>query len=157
MAKIDKSQYTKAQWKIVREERRRQKEHARHEKAQKKIKEQKETERTVKVADNDVAPAIISNTNNYIVCLKHGSKYDARYVNHLYNMTKRHCTVPFEFVCFTDDVSGIIPEVKTITLQHLGVYGWWYKPMFFDKNLPINWRLSIQSHSNRITREKAIF
>ena len=141
MAKIDKSQYTKAQWKIVREERRRQKEHARHEKAQKKIKEQKETERTVKVADNDVAPAIISNTNNYIVCLKHGSKYDARYVNHLYNMTKRHCTVPFEFVCFTDDVSGIIPEVKIITLQHLGVYGWWYKPMFFDKNLPIKGNL----------------
>ena len=41
MAKIDKSQYTKAQWKIVREERRRQKEHARNEKAQKKIEEQK--------------------------------------------------------------------------------------------------------------------
>ena len=94
MAKIDKSQYTKAQWKIVREERRRQKEHARNEKAQKKIKEQKETERTVKVVDN-VAPAIISNTNNYIVCLKHGSKYDARYVNHLYNMTKWDCRVAF--------------------------------------------------------------
>ena len=45
-------------------------------------------------------------TKNYVVCLKHGSKYSSEYVNKLYNMCKRHLTVPYEFVCFTDDLRG---------------------------------------------------
>ena len=77
-------------------------------------------------------------TKNYIVCLKHGSKYSAEYVNRLYNMTKRHCTIPFEFVCFTDDVRDIDPNVRIIKLKDIGVSGWWYKPMFFDKNLELD-------------------
>ena len=50
MAKVDKSQYSKAQWKIVQAERRRQKELDRKLKAQKKLEKQKGTERTVKVS-----------------------------------------------------------------------------------------------------------
>ena len=53
MAKVDKSQYTKAQWRIVREQRRRQKELDRAQKAHKKLEKQKDTERTVKVAVNE--------------------------------------------------------------------------------------------------------
>ena len=140
MAKVDKSQYTKSQWRIVREQRRRQKELDRAQKAQKKLEKQNDTERTVKVAVNE--PSIVHSVEtpdqlNYIVCLKHGAKYSADYVNRLYNMTKRHCTVPFTFVCFTDDIRDINPEIKTITLQPIGVSGWWYKPMFFDKNFPL--------------------
>ena len=73
MAKIDKSQYTKSQWRIVREQRRRQKELDRAQKAEKKLKKQEDTERTVKVADNDpviVHPVETSDQLNYIVCLK---------------------------------------------------------------------------------------
>ena len=141
MAKVDKSQYTKSQWRIVREQRRRQKELDRAQKAQKKLEKQNDTERTVKVAVNE--PTIVHSVEtpdqlNYIVCLKHGAKYSADYVNRLYNMTKRHCTVPFTFVCFTDDIRDINPDIHTISLKHIGVYGWWYKPIFFDKAFPLN-------------------
>ena len=44
MAKVDKSQYTKEEWRIVREERRRQKEYDRAQKALSKLKKQKEME-----------------------------------------------------------------------------------------------------------------
>lgn len=75
---------------------------------------------------------------NYIVCLKHGTKYSSEYVNVLYNMTKRHTTIPYEFVCFTDDTRDINPDVRTIPLKPIGVYGWWYKVIFFDKNFPLD-------------------
>ena len=44
---------------------------------------------------------------NYVVCLKYGDKYSADYVNKLYNGVKRNLTVPFEFVCYTEDPKGI--------------------------------------------------
>ena len=72
MAKIDKSQYTKEQWKVIREQRRRQKAIDRAKKAQKNNLEAKDTERTVKVAVNE---PILDKRANYIVCLKHGTKY----------------------------------------------------------------------------------
>jgi len=76
-----------------------------------------------------------TDTKNYIVCLKHGVKYSSEYVNTLYNMVKRHTTVPYEFICYTDDVRGIKAEITTERLVENGMHGWWYKPMFFDKNL----------------------
>jgi hypothetical protein len=75
---------------------------------------------------------------NYIVCLKHGTKYSSLYVNVLYNMVKRHTTIPYEFVCFTDDTRDINPDIRTIPLKPIGVYGWWYKVIFFDKNFPLD-------------------
>ena len=47
-------------------------------KAHKKLEKQKDTERTVKVAVNP--QSISTNTKNFIVCLKHGTKYGAEYV-----------------------------------------------------------------------------
>ena len=76
MAKVDKSQYSKAQWKIVQAERRRQKELDRKQKAQKKLEKQKGTERTVKVPDYIPPHVPLDVEPNYIVCLKHGTKYD---------------------------------------------------------------------------------
>ena len=136
MAKVDKSQYTKEQWRVVREQRRKQKALDRERKAQKSSIGVKDTERTVNQVVNDYQP--VSKGSNYIVCLKHGAKYDSTYVNNLYNMVKRHCTLPFEFVCFTDDIRDINPDIHTISLKHIGVYGWWYKPIFFDKAFPLN-------------------
>ena len=49
---------------------------------------------------------------NYVVCLKYGNKYSAEYVNKLYNGVKRNLTIPFEFVCFTEDIGTIDPAIR---------------------------------------------
>ena len=73
---------------------------------------------------------------NYVVCLKYGNKYSAEYVNKLYSMVKRNLTIPFEFVCYTEDATGIDTNIKTESLIVIpGVTGWWYKPMFFNPAL----------------------
>ena len=54
-----------------------------------------------------------------IICMKWGTKFPAEYVNKLYGMVKRNITVPFHFVCFTDDNNGIRPEVEVKTLPEL--------------------------------------
>lgn len=71
----------------------------------------------------------------YFVCLKHGRKYDAEYVNTLYRMFKRNCTLDVEFICFTEDPSGLDQEIQVRSLPKVNVQGWWYKPMFFNRNL----------------------
>ena len=73
---------------------------------------------------------------NYILCLKHGTKYSADYVNKLYNGVKRHCTLDFEFVCLTDDPRGINENIKILSLPG-GISGWWCKPYMFSKDLPL--------------------
>ena len=45
--------------------------------------------------------------DNYVVCLKHGEKYSADYVNKLHSMVSRNCSIPFEFICFTENTKGI--------------------------------------------------
>jgi len=124
LAKLDKSKYTKAEWQKIRNERRRQK----HEPKPKPVVVQ------------DVLPIQskeASERKNYILCLKHGSKYDPDYVNRLYNMCKRHCTIPFEFVCLTEQTQGLDPDITTIALPG-GLAGWWYKPYIFSEELGLN-------------------
>jgi len=74
---------------------------------------------------------------NYILCLKHGTKYSADYVNKLYNMVKRNCTLDYTFVCLTDDTRGLNKDILTIPLPG-GIAGWWCKPYMFSKDLPLN-------------------
>jgi hypothetical protein len=114
LAKVDKSQYTKEEWRIIKEQRR----------------QEKLTKQIV-----DVAPS--PDNKYYVLCLKHGNKYSADYVNKLYNMVKRHCTLDYEFVCLTDNPKGINPNVKILPLPG-GISGWWCKPYMFSKDLPIN-------------------
>ena len=47
-----------------------------------------------------------------IVCMKWGDKFPATYVNKLYAMVSRNLTLPFRFVCFTDDSKDIRSEVE---------------------------------------------
>lgn len=75
---------------------------------------------------------------NYVVCLKWGNKYNIDYVNTLARMVARHTTIPYEFVCFTDNSAGVDANIRTIPLPKLPVNGWWYKPYFFSTQLPIN-------------------
>jgi len=77
-----------------------------------------------------------SGATRYVVCLKYGNKYSADYVNKLYNMVKRNLTLDYEFVCFTEDATGIDPAIRIEPIPLIsGVTGWWYKPMFFNPNL----------------------
>jgi hypothetical protein len=50
---------------------------------------------------------------NYVICMKWGTLYGPEYVNILASMVKRHLTVPHTFVCYTDDTTGIHPDIET--------------------------------------------
>lgn len=76
-------------------------------------------------------------TENWIVCLKHGDKYSAEYVNILYNMVHRHCTIPFKFACITEDPSGLNSAIHHVNLPRQQLYGWWYKPWVFSSEFPL--------------------
>ena len=68
-----------------------------------------------------------------IVCLKWGEKYSPQYVNVLYNMCKRHCTIPFDFVCLTENPTGLIKEIIVKPLPKDPLHGWWMKPFVFSQ------------------------
>ncbi|MEC9343851.1 MAG: glycosyl transferase, partial [Pseudomonadota bacterium] len=51
-----------------------------------------------------------------VACIKWGEKFPAYYVNRLYAGVKRFMDRPFRFVCFTEDASGIRPEVEVFPL-----------------------------------------
>lgn len=68
-----------------------------------------------------------------VICLKHGTKYDPVYVNNLYNMVKRHLTVPYHFVCFTDDPNGLNEGIDIRLLPKGKFEGWWWKPYIFKQ------------------------
>ena len=56
---------------------------------------------------------------NYIACLKHGTKYSPEYVNVIYNMVRRHCTIDYKFICFTENAKGLDPEITVLSLIHI--------------------------------------
>ena len=42
-----------------------------------------------------------------IICMKWGTKYGPEYVNRLASMVRRNITIPYRFVCMTDDATGL--------------------------------------------------
>jgi hypothetical protein len=53
-------------------------------------------------------------------------------------MVKRNLNLSYEFVCFTECAKGLDKDIRVEPLSQIeGVHGWWYKPMFFNPNLPI--------------------
>ena len=58
-----------------------------------------------------------------IICMKWGDKYGADFVNKLYAMVQRNITIPFQFVCFTENAEGIDPDVVIYPLPSLGLPG----------------------------------
>ena len=76
---------------------------------------------------------------NHIVCVKWGNKYVSKYANVLYNMVKRHTTVPFEFHCITDDPTGLDSHIKTILLPKNDpiIKTWWSKLWMFGGHFPL--------------------
>ena len=53
-------------------------------------------------------------------------------------MVRRNCTLPFEFICYTEDTTGLNNSIRTMDLTGAyGVQGWWHKPLLFNPNNPI--------------------
>lgn len=115
MPKLDKSQFTKSQWQAIRDQKR-------LEKSRPKITQPQVT---------------YENEKYYVLCIKHGTKYSYEYVNRLYNMVKRNCSLEFEFICLTDNANGIHKDVKILSIPS-GLTGWWCKPYMFSSDLQIN-------------------
>jgi hypothetical protein len=73
-----------------------------------------------------------------IVCLKWGTKYGPEYVNRLYAGVKRNTTLQFKFWCFTEDATGIRPEIKAVPLPYAAqLDSWWNKLNLFSNDIPI--------------------
>ena len=60
-----------------------------------------------------------------ILTLKWGTKYGPEYVNRLYAGVDRHLTLDFRFLCFTDDSSGLHPEVEAHPIPDFGIPPAW--------------------------------
>lgn len=61
-----------------------------------------------------------------ITCIKIGDKFDAEYVNKLYNMVRRQTDAPF--FCFTDNPEGIKEGVTVVEIdvsEYLEWENWW--------------------------------
>jgi hypothetical protein len=56
-----------------------------------------------------------------VICMKWGKLYGPEYVNHLRAGVARHLKRLYRFVCFTDDGSGLSPEVEVLPLPELGL------------------------------------
>jgi hypothetical protein len=52
-----------------------------------------------------------------IICVKWGDKYNAYHVNRLYKMVEKNLNIPFEFYCYTDDASDIVPWINILSIE----------------------------------------
>lgn len=65
-----------------------------------------------------------------ILCMNWGTAYGADYVNRLYSMVARNITGEFRLVCYTEDRTGIRPEVECFDCPRVDIpepycnYGW---------------------------------
>ena len=68
---------------------------------------------------------MLSHMTVNILTLKWGTKYGPEYVNRLHAAVRRHLTLDFRFLCFTDDPSDLRPEVETHPLPDFDVPPAW--------------------------------
>ena len=81
MVKLDKSQYSKQEYRRLKAK----------QKAEKRAAKQGKVIPTL--SDLSHVTSVSDPVN--ILCVKHGTKYSADYVNKLYNMVSRHCNISF--------------------------------------------------------------
>lgn len=76
-----------------------------------------------------------------VLCVKFGKGYGTEYVEKLRNMISRNMTIPYEFVCLTDDRTPI-KDVRSIVQPNAGYNKqWWHKIHMFDPSLPLQGRI----------------
>lgn len=84
-------------------------------------------------------------SENTVVCMKWGTKYGADYVNRLYNMCARNLTIPFKFVCYTDDGRGMLEQIDVRPLPEMdlpaGPERGWRKLSLFKKDIDLSGRI----------------
>ena len=68
--------------------------------------------------------------NLKIVCVKWGDKFLPLYVNRLYSMVKRNLSLPYRFVCLTDNREGLDPNIDIVPLQEGFEYCWTKMELF---------------------------
>jgi hypothetical protein len=78
-----------------------------------------------------------------IVTLKWGARYGANYVNMLHRAVTRHLRRPHQFVCFTDDSSGLASGIEPhpipeIDLPPAAAVTGWRKLCLFRDDLPLD-------------------
>lgn len=134
MPKIDKSLYTKEEFKRLKEQRRREKEQKRQQEA---LQELSNLGQQIEASENHHPHNPLVKSQNYVLCLKHGDKYSSQYVNTLYSMVKRNLTIPFTMVCLTDNKQGIDSDILCLDLPK-ELTGWWCKPYMYSADLPLN-------------------
>jgi len=132
--KIDKSLYTKEEFKRLKEQRRREKEQQRRQEA---LQELSNIGQQIEAGENHHPHNPLVKDQNYVLCLKHGEKYSSQYVNTLYSMVKRNLTIPFTMVCLTDNKQGIDSDILCLDLPK-ELTGWWCKPYMYSADLPLN-------------------
>jgi len=105
----------------------------------KALKAQRRAEKTLSKLTNTLA--VTGNPLITILCIRFGNKYGIHYVQRLRNMIERHITIPYEFVCLTDDPKPI-EGVRSIVRKNEGyARGWWHKVHMFDPKLPLKGRI----------------
>lgn len=80
-----------------------------------------------------------------VVCMKWGDKYGPEYVNKLFNMVKRNTTLPFKFICFTDNDKGLDSAIESRPLPEMDLppdkERGWRKLSLFRKNVGLEGRV----------------
>ena len=66
-----------------------------------------------------------------VVCVKYGTKYGPEYVNRLYQGVKDNLTLPFRFICFTENREGLDQNIVIMELKNKW-QGWWSKVHIFN-------------------------
>lgn len=71
-----------------------------------------------------------------IVCVKFKPAYTSEYVNALYRACKKNLTVPFRFICFTDDPEGHDEGIDNFISEKKDcLKGWWNKLHMFKRGV----------------------
>lgn len=105
------------------------------------LKAQRKIEKEIEKNQKNKTGIPVDDTKINILCVRFGNKYSAEYVKKLRNMVARNITVPYNFICLTDDPHPI--EGVTLIVQQNRGYtkGWWHKVHMFDPDLPIEGRI----------------
>ena len=78
-----------------------------------------------------------------IIAMKWGTRYGPEYANRLYYGVKKHLTIPFRFICFTDNPTDVIDEIECLEFPDFPVnpsYEWtaWRKFSILSNNVPFD-------------------
>lgn len=97
---------------------------------------------TIKTDINNSTEQINTDTDKLtVLCVRFGSGYGKEYVEKLRNMVARHLTVPYEFVCLTDDQHPINGVRSIVQKNQQYRKQWWHKVHMFDPSLSLSGRI----------------